>query len=69
MAVNKTREYAKRLVEEHMDIQNEIEKLQAEREMLLGQLGVLSVSDLPGLIPKREPSGRDLRDQFGLQSL
>ncbi|KAG4431189.1 hypothetical protein IFR05_013334 [Cadophora sp. M221] len=69
MAVNKTREYAKRLVDEHMDILGEIEKLQAEREMLLGQLGVLSVADLPGLIPKREPSGRDLREQFGVQSL
>lgn len=41
-------------------------ELQIKKEQLLGALGVRSVSDLPGLIPKRETSGRDLRAQFGL---
>ncbi|KAH7357019.1 hypothetical protein BKA65DRAFT_219461 [Rhexocercosporidium sp. MPI-PUGE-AT-0058] len=69
MAINKTREYTKRLEDEHQDILDEIEKLQVEKDMLLGQLGVLSISDLPGLIPKKESSGRDLRAQFGLEEV
>ena len=48
------------------EILEEMRELQIKKEQLLGALGVSSVSDLPGLVPKRETSGRDLRAQFGL---
>ncbi|KAH7407398.1 hypothetical protein BKA64DRAFT_666481 [Cadophora sp. MPI-SDFR-AT-0126] len=65
-AVNKTKQFQKRIDEEHQEILEEMRELQVTKDQLLGALGVRSVSDLPGLIPKRETSGRDLRAQFGL---
>ncbi|PBP22002.1 hypothetical protein BUE80_DR007104 [Diplocarpon rosae] len=66
IAVRKTEQYQKRLDDEHQEILREIEGLKIVKDRLLVRLGVGTVDQLPGLIPKREPSGRDLRTQFGL---
>ncbi|KAL2073577.1 hypothetical protein VTL71DRAFT_10903 [Oculimacula yallundae] len=68
-AATKTREFTKKLEIEHQEILDDIEKLRIEKEELLAQLGVSSLSDLPGLIPVRVEDGseRELRAQFGLE--
>ncbi|KAI6714702.1 hypothetical protein JHW43_002783 [Diplocarpon mali] len=67
ISARKMEQYQKRLEDEHQEILEEIEGLKILKDRMLATLGVGAIEQLPGLIPRREPSGRDLRTQFGLE--
>lgn len=62
----KTAQFQKRLDDEHQEILDEIEELRVLKDTLLSALGVQCTEQIPGLVPRREKSGRDLRTQFGI---
>ena len=64
LMVTKARMIDARLSSELHDIMTDIQQALAQKHELLTALGITSTADIPGLIPHRNKSSGDLREEL-----